>query len=80
MSQKGIELQFCSEWRSWDEIDTFVLAFNDAKLLPHVAKIVCWDVAECMTVDCSNCEVSFYLADGSTQDYKFSAQIVVDKN
>lgn len=75
---KGIEFQFCSSWASWDEVDVFCLQFNDAVLLPHIAKIVGWDVAECMTVDCSNGGVHFYLADGSTQDYLFKAQLVVD--
>lgn len=76
---KGIEFQFCSDWKEWEEVDMFALQFMDAVLLPHVAAVVGWDVAEVMTVDCSSGVVSFYLADGTTQDYPFTAQLVVDK-
>lgn len=74
---KGIEYQLCSAWDSWDEIDTFVLQFNDVVLLPHVSRVVGWDVAECMTIDCSNGVVNFYLADGSTQDYNLKIEMEV---
>lgn len=77
---KGLEYQFCSEWENWDQLDTFALQFYNAKLLPHIQAIVAWDVADVMTVDCSTGIVSFYLADGTTQDYPFTAQLVVDKN
>lgn len=76
---KGIEFQFCSDWSGWDVVDTFSLQFYNAKLLPHIQKVVGWDVADVMTVDCENCVVSFYLADDTTQYYSFTAQIVVDK-
>lgn len=76
---KGIEFQFCSGWKEWEEVDMFALQFTDAVLLPHVAAVVGWDVADVMTVDCSSGVVSFYLADNTTQDYPFTAQLVVDK-
>lgn len=76
---KGIEYQFCSGWENWDEVDTFALQFYNATLLPEVAAIVGWDVADVMTVDCSSGIVTFYLADDSTQDYPFTAKLVVDK-
>lgn len=75
---KGIEYQFCEYWENWDELDTFALQFYNAKLLPHVQKIVGWDVAEVMSIDCSSSIVSFYLADGTTQDFPFKAELVVD--
>jgi len=71
----GIEYQFCSDWDGWDEVDTFALQFGNAVLLPHVAVLVGWDVAELLTVDCSAGIVSFYFEDGSTQDFKFTATL-----
>lgn len=74
---KGLEFQFCTAWDGWDEVDTFCLQFYDAKLVPAIQKIVGWDVAECMTVDCENCVVSFVFADESTQSYSFKAELVL---
>jgi hypothetical protein len=76
---KGLEYQFCTGWESWDEVDTFCLQFTEARLRPEIAAIVGWDVAEVMAIDCSSNIVSFYLADGSEQEYPFTAQLVVDK-
>jgi hypothetical protein len=75
---KGLEFQFCSDWKDWEELDMFALQFYDAVLLPHVAAVVGVDVAPCMTVDCSNSVVSFYLEDGSSKDFRITAQLVVD--
>lgn len=69
----GIEYQFCSSWDGWDEVDTFALQFSNAVLLPHVASVVGIEVAEVMTVDCSTGIISFYLADGSSKDFNFTA-------
>lgn len=76
---KGLEYQFCESWENWDEVDTFALQFYDAKLRPEIARLVGWDVADVLTVDCSSSTVSFYMADGTEQTYKLSAQLVVDK-
>lgn len=75
---KGIEYQFCSEWKNWDEVDTFALQFYDVVLLPEIAEAVGYPVAEVMSIDCQNCVVSFYFEDESTKDYKFTAKLVLD--
>lgn len=74
---KGIEFQFCTDWKNWEDVDLFCLQFHDARLLPHVAKVVGWDVAEVMVIDCTNSIVQFHLADGEVQEYKIKAELVL---
>lgn len=75
---RGIEFQFCSSWKNWDEVDTFVLQFEDVTLLPEVAKLVGVDRVEIMCVDCSKTSVGFYLEDGSEKHFSFSSELVLD--
>jgi hypothetical protein len=75
---KGLEFQFCTDWKSWDEVDTFSLQFNDVTLRPEVAAIVGRDFVECMTVWGEDCKVTF-LDDDFEVSLKFTAQLVIDK-
>lgn len=79
-SNKGLEYQFCLNWESWDEIDTFSLQFNDVTLRPEVAAIVGRDFVECMTICGEDCKVTFW-SGGEGEDFevsfKFQAELVL---
>ena len=78
---KGLEYQFCISWKSWDEVDTFSLQFNDVTLRPEVAAIVGRDFVECMTVNGEDTSVSFWCGGDEELEVtlKFKAELVVDK-
>lgn len=77
---KGIEFQFCTDWKSWDEVDSFSLQFNDVTLRPEVAAIVGRDFADCMTIWGEAAKVTFWWDDETELTFEFTAQLVVDKS
>lgn len=78
---KGLEFQFCTDWKSWDKVDTFSLQFNDVTLRPEVAAIVGRDFVECMTVWGEYTKVTFWCGGDEELEVtlKFKAELVVDK-
>lgn len=76
---KGLEFQFCTDWKGWDEVDTFSLQFNDVTLRPEVAAIVGRDFVDCMTIWGEDTKVTFWAGDDFEVTLQFKAELVVDK-
>ena len=76
---KGLEMQFCTEWASWDTVDTFSLQFNDVTLRPEVSDLVGRNFVDCMTVNGDDSTLSFWCEDGFEMTLRIKAQLVVDK-
>lgn len=76
---KGLEFTFLSEWRSWDEIDTSDLHFNEVTL-NDVGRALLGDKADVvysMVLFGQSSKIEFYDRDGDEPLATFDVKLVV---
>jgi hypothetical protein len=72
----GIEMQFLTSWKSWDQLDTASMIFMEVELKQEVADMIGRDVkAEWFTVDTESSFIQVGYGEDDFVEYQLKASL-----